>query len=82
MQREAVSVRDMVRGGRTGIAPLILNLGAAQSEVLNSAALPRGKGAQIPSEQEVGWVQRRSGRFGEERCISYQLGVETRFLGA
>jgi hypothetical protein len=64
-------------GGSGGIAPLILNVGAGRSEVLTSAALPRGKGAQIPSEQEVGWVQRRSERLGEGICISYQLGIET-----
>ena len=68
-------------GGSRGVAPLILNVGAGRSEVLTSAALPRDKGAQIPSEQEIGWVQRRSGRFGEDRCISYRLGIETRILG-
>jgi len=31
VQREAVSVRDMVRGGSGGITPLILNVGAGQS---------------------------------------------------
>jgi hypothetical protein len=54
VQREAVSVRDMVRGGSRGIDPLILDLGAGWSEVLNSAALPRGKGNRYPVNGKLG----------------------------
>jgi hypothetical protein len=53
------------------IAPVILNLALDRLTVQPDApaGLPPGIVPHVPTKQEVGWTQYRSGRFGEETNV-------------
>jgi len=67
--------------GNGDVAPLIFNLAAGWNGLVSCAGrFTSEKEPEVPIQQEAGWSQSRSGRFGKEINLLPHLGSEPRLF--